>query len=84
MMTLTHFDYSRIRLRLSLGHLNRHLQTRHVTPLNRRAEWLRREQYLGLSNHFRVHNTLNLCCSDVGTEGGQGRVPQHLDGAVAW
>ena len=48
MMSPTHFDYSEIRLRLSLGHLNRHLQTRHVTPLNRHAEWLRSEQYLGL------------------------------------
>ena len=48
MMSLTHLDYSRIRLRLSLGHRNRRLQTRHVTPLNRCAEWQRSEQYLGL------------------------------------
>ena len=48
MMSLAHLDYSPIRLHLSLGHRNRRLQTRHVTPLNRRAEWLRSEQYLGL------------------------------------
>ena len=83
MMTLAHLDYSQIRLCLSLGHRNRRLQTRHVTPLNRRVEWLCREQYLGLLNHFRVHHTISLCCSDVGTEGGQGQVPQHLNGAAA-